>query len=200
MNELQHTPWVTWILAAVLVLVTVITYGNMEQVVYSYGLVPKDWMRLGGLTLLTSFFLHGGIIHMASNVYFLLVFGDNVEDYLGKKRFLFLMGIAALAGSLLHVVFEPRSDIPCVGASSGIAAIITYYALQFPHAQLGFFSRFLYSFTWTRCPAWFFFFLWLTSQIFTTWEQLKGFGSVSALAHIGGITVGVLFWLKWRNT
>jgi len=196
-GALRATPWLTWALAGVILLVNSLVYSNLPKVIAEYGLIPAQAWRHGGLTFITSFFLHAGVIHLASNFYFLLVFGDNVEDYLGKRRYILLIALAALAGDLLHIALDPHSNIPCVGASGGIFAVITYYCLQFPHAQLGFFTRFTYN--WVRMPAYVALMFWILTQIIGAWQQVKGFTGVSALAHLGGAAVGVGFWLKWRK-
>ena len=143
-----------------------------------------------GLTFITSFFLHGGIIHLLGNLYFLLIFGDNVEDFLGKAKYLLLIGLSAFAGDILHIVADPRAQVPSIGASGGIAGVLVYYCLQFPKAKVGL----LIWFRWIRIPVGWMLAFWVAGQILGTVKQLSGFGSVSALAHLGGAIVGVLFW------
>jgi hypothetical protein len=77
-------------------------------------------------------------MHLAGNLYFLLVFGSNVEDCLGKWRFFALILLATLAGDVLHVLAQPSSIVSCIGASGGISGLIAYYVLKFPHARLDF--------------------------------------------------------------
>lgn len=175
-------------------------FTQLHQVVPRFGLIPAEATRLGGLTFLTSFFLHAGIIHLIGNIYFLFVFGDNVENFLRPFRYLLLIALAAFIGDLAHIAADPRSQIPCIGASGGIAAVITFYALNFPDVKLGFLLRYSWRwFRWIRLPAWSVFVLWILFQIIGAWEQVKGISSVSALAHLGGAATGFVAWLLWRS-
>jgi membrane associated rhomboid family serine protease len=164
-------------------------------------LIPAEATRLNGLTFVTSFFLHAGIIHLAGNMYFLLVFGHAVENFLRPLRYLALIALAAFIGDLAHIALDPRSQIPCIGASGGIAGVITFYALNFPRMRLAFLMRFGFVwFRWIRLPAWFVFVLWILFQIIGTLEQKAGMSSVSSAAHLGGAAMGVVAWLVWRKT
>src|SRR5207249_4486791 len=116
----------------------------------------------------TSFFLHGGWVHLLGNLYFLLIFGDNVEDYLGRWRYLLLILLAMIVGDALHVLMDPRSAVPVIGASGGIAGIITFYALKFPRVRLGF----LFRFWWFHMPAYFALIMWVLLQFVGAWLQL----------------------------
>lgn len=199
-NPVCCWPWITWGLAAVMVLTFAFTYHNLAGVVQEYGLVPAEPWRHGGLTLLTSFLLHGGLFHLIGNLYFLLVFGDNVEDHLGLWRYGLLLLLAALVGDALHVLADPRSVMPCVGASGGISGVIVFYALKFPRARLGFLFRFWLYFRWFHVPAWFALIGWLLLQGLLTHQQLAGVSNVSALAHLGGAGVGLVGWALWRES
>jgi membrane associated rhomboid family serine protease/Zn-finger nucleic acid-binding protein len=173
--EVERTPWVTWGLALAFICVAALTFPNLREIVNRYGLIPAEATRLGGLTLLTAFFLHGGLIHLLGNTYFLLVFGDNVESFLGRIRYIILIALADLVGNLSHIAADPHSTIPCIGASGGIAGIITFYALQFPRARLAFMFRWgFYFFRWVRLPAWFGLILWILFQLFGAWAQIRG--------------------------
>jgi membrane associated rhomboid family serine protease len=175
-------------------------FPHLRDVVQRFGLIPAQAMRLGGLTFVRSFFLHAGIIHLVGNMYFLLVFGDNVEDFLRPLRYLALIVLAALVGDLAHVAIDPQSQIPCIGASGGIAGVITFYALNFPRAGLEFLMRWAFVwFRWIRLPAWSVFILWILFQIIGAIEQKAGISSVSSVAHLGGAAVGVVAWLLFKK-
>ncbi len=192
-------PWVTWGLAALLVAAFALTHQNLANAVQQFGLMPAEVWRGGGVTLLTSFFIHAGVWHLIANVYFLLVFGDNVEDYLGRWRFVALLAAATLAGHAAHVLGEPRGTALCVGASGGVSGVIVFYALRFPRARLGIMLRYFILFRWFYMPAWFALILWLALQSAMTFVQVTGEGNVSALAHLGGAAAGVLAWIAWRD-
>ncbi len=196
-KQLKHRPVATWTLGAVIVVISVLGFVNLEAAVTNWGLIPARFYRYFGLTFLSSFFLHGGIMHLVGNLYFLLVFGDNIEDVLGKRRFLGLVFSAALAGAMVHVFGDPSSTIPCIGASGGISAIVAYYALRFPHAHVG--MLFSYFF-WLRLPVFFLFGIWVLLQCLGAIKQAHGLTNVSAFAHLGGAAVGVLYWLYMKQS
>lgn len=191
----SREPWVTWALAISIAAVSLIAFCNLRNAIDLFGLIPSDVWRYGGLTLLTSFFIHGGILHLLGNLYFLLVFGDNAEACLGKRRFAFLVLVAVVVGHAFHVLCEPRSNLACIGASGGISGIIAFYAFMFPKARIGF----LHHVGWLRMPAWGAFAFWLLFQGYAAARQIEGFGDVSALAHIGGAVTGLGFWWVTRE-
>src|SRR5438094_1609582 len=198
--EEERKPWATWLLSAAVICVSLLAFPHLRDVVQRFGLIPAQATRLDGLTFVTSFFLHAGIIHLAGNMYFLLAFGHAVENFLRPLRYLALIALAAFIGDLAHIALDPRSQIPCIGASGGIAGVITFYALNFPRMRLAFLMRFGFVwFHWIRLPAWFVFILWFLFQIIGTLEQKAGISSVSSAAHLGGAAVGVLAWLVWRK-
>jgi hypothetical protein len=105
-------------------------------------------------------------------MYFLLAFGHAVENFLRPLRYLALIALAAFIGDLAHIALDPRSQTPCIGASGGIAGVITFYALNFPRMRLAFLMRWGFVwFRWIRLPAWFVFVLWILFQIIGTLEQ-----------------------------
>ena len=190
--------WITWGLALVIASVSVLTFNGLSELVDQYGMIPAQAWRMGGLTLITSFFLHAGPIHMLSNLYFFLSFGDNVEAVLGKWKFILLLLLATVVGDIAHIMSDPASTIPCIGASGGISGVLAFYALAFPHARLALLLRYYFRFAWMRMPAIGFFAIWIALQVFGVYNQLNGIGSVSYMAHIGGVAVGVVFWALWR--
>ncbi len=201
-TPLRHFPWLTWSLGAIIALVSLAAFTDLKEAIQGFGLIPNQAWRSGGVTFLTSFFLHGGWWHLFSNLYFLLIFGDRVEDDLGWRRYLVLVTLSTLAGDALHIFGEPHSDMPCIGASGGISGIIAYYAFKFPHAKLGFLFRYVWMFgyfRWLRFPAWAAFALWIVFQLLGAALQLSGYGGVSSLAHLGGAAVGLVCWLVWHK-
>jgi membrane associated rhomboid family serine protease len=199
--EEQRRPWATWLLSAAIICASLLAFPHLLEVVQRFGLIPAEATRLNGLTFVTSFFLHAGIIHLAGNMYFLLAFGHAVENFLRPLRYLALIAVAAFIGDLAHIALDPRSQTPCIGASGGIAGVITFYALNFPRMRLAFLMRFGFVwFRWIRLPAWFVFVLWFLFQIIGTLEQRAGMSSVSSAAHLGGAAMGLIAWLVWRKT
>ncbi len=192
---ISDRPIITWGLSALMVLLYVTTVSDLNTIAENWGLVPGDLYRHYGLTIVSSFLLHGGLLHLLSNLYFLLVFGDNVEDELGRRKYALLLVASALLGDAFHILADPRSSMPLIGASGGISGIIVYYALQFPKTRIGM----LLFFRWYRVPVGLLLVLWLMAQVLGALQQVSGFGHVSALAHLGGASVGFLFWLHSRQ-
>lgn len=190
-------PAVTWTIAFFIVAASFAGFYFGDEVFDQFGLIPAEAGRLGGLTFLTAFFLHGGVMHLIGNLYFFLIFGDNVEDYLGRWRYGALLLTASLTGDVAHVLLNPQDTTVCIGASGGISGVITFYALQFPHARLGLFMRHVY-YRWVHFPAWSALAIWIVLQLFGMLQQMSGFSNVSYAAHLGGAVAGFIAWLLWR--
>ncbi|GMV39398.1 MAG: hypothetical protein AMXMBFR64_11140 [Myxococcales bacterium] len=191
-------PTVTWGVSILIALLAVAAFADPDAIA-SWGLVPATPLRHGGLTFLTSVALHAGVIHLLGNLYFLLVFGDNVEDALGQARWLALFVVAGLAGGLAHVALDPRSDVPVVGASGAISGLLAFYAVAFPRARLGWYIRYRLRGVWLRTRAWVMFLVWVVLQLLGAWAQVRGCSNVSAVAHLGGAAVGGLAAIWWRS-
>lgn len=193
---------VTWSVAATVALVSLLAFTDLQAFVASFGFIPAEAFRLGGLTALTSFFIHGGLWHLAANLYFLVTFGDNVEDFLGRARYLTLIAVATVFGAILHALFDPQSAVPVIGASGGISGILAFYAFAFPRSKVGLTHFWYLAYTdgrWVCLPVWMIFVGWLILQFIGVWQQLVGWSNVSALAHLGGAAAGFLLWIVWRE-
>ncbi len=157
------------------------------------------------LTLLTCTFLHGGWLHFLGNMWFLYVFGDNVEDRLGKVGYLVFYLLGGVAASLTHYLSQPHSDIPTLGASGAIAAVMGAYMVLYPHARV-----------LTLVPIFIFIqFLWLPAPLFLgVWFLIQLFQGVTSIAavtateaqgvawwaHAGGFAVGAIgAWIMHRT-
>jgi membrane associated rhomboid family serine protease len=187
-------PYATWILAGAITVVSIWSISSFESTIYRFGWIPALWWRYGGLTLLTSFFLHGGLMHWAGNLYFLLVFGDNAEDYLGRRRYLLLVLLSTIAGNLLHSLAAADWFEPAIGASGGISGIIIFYGLIFPRARLTVLAQSLFFFP-IRFNAFTGMCVWALYQFLVAIMQLLGGTNVSGLAHLGGGVVGLVYGL-----
>ena len=196
-TPLRHRPIATWLLAVVIAAVSIATFRNLGPAVTNWGLVPAELGRHLGVTFITSFFLHGGYFHLFGNLYFLVVFGDNSEDVLGKGQYLLLIALATFAGHFAQILSDPGSTVPCIGASGGVSGILAYYCLRFPRARVGII---LFWVRWIRIPVGGMFALWVLVQIITAVQQTTGVSNVAGFAHLGGAAVGVLFWLLTRQT
>ena len=194
-NRLRVKPWITWSLGAALVLLFALHSAGgdsgLARIIWQWGFIPAQWGRHAGMTLITSFLLHAGWLHVLGNVYFLLIFGDNVEDHLGWVKYILLLLGSHLGGMALHAVLSGEGDIPCVGASAGIAGVIAYYAIAFPRAKIGIFGWFLTLFRVLRMPAVVGLVLYVGLQLYGAYQSAHGSESgVAYLAHLGGLAVG----------
>ncbi len=193
---IERLPIVTWSLALMMCLVTAVGLFDMNRAVSGYGWIPADPLRFGGLTLVSGFLLHGSILHLVGNVYFLLTFGDNVEDWLGSPRYLGMIVLAELAANVGHLMLAPAPLIPVVGASGAISGIIACYAVRFPRAKMGVLFGIFYVRRWISAPAYAMFAVWAMFQVFLAFRQVSGGTNVSAGAHIAGAAIGIV--VAWR--
>jgi membrane associated rhomboid family serine protease len=189
--------WATWSVLAIVGLMSLLSLFDLEEAVRVAGFVSADPWRSAGLTWLTCFFVHGGVFHLLGNLYFLWIFGDNVEDRLGTGKYLTLLALATIGGNLLHLILTDTPAIPVVGASGGISGIIMFYVLSFPRVRIGLLFFFVF---WVRLSAVVWLTLWMAFQFFGMWidAQSPGPAGVAYGAHVGGALVGLLAWLAHR--
>jgi len=156
-------------------------------------LSPSTWAQTAipaPLTLLTSMFVHGGILHLAGNMLYLWIFGDNIEDTLGHVNYVFFYLACGLGAALSQVIIEPGSTIPMVGASGAIAGVLGAYLVLHPRAQV---LTFVFLVLYVRImylPAAVLLGIWFAMQLFSAFTG--GGAGVAWYAHIGGFLVGVL--------
>ncbi|HEY3215829.1 MAG TPA: rhomboid family intramembrane serine protease [Candidatus Eisenbacteria bacterium] len=156
------------------------------------GAEPVAWTAL---PLATSMFLHGSWLHLVGNMWYLWIFGDNVEDRMGHVRFLLFYVVAGLVAGLLHVFFNPESRVPTVGASGAIAGVLGAYLVAFPRARVITLVPFFPFFQVMAIPAVLMLGLWFVYQFFSGALSLAwsaGGGGVAWWAHVGGFGFGVV--------
>jgi len=164
-----------------------------------YGATPDAILHGHQLySLFTSMFLHGGWMHLIGNMVFLWIFADNIEAVVGNVRFLIFYFIGGLAAHALHIYFNPVSDIPTVGASGAISAVMGAYLLLFPGSKI----RMLFFILPFRVPAFLFLLFWVFQQWLSGLASLKvdtaESNGVAWWAHIGGFAFGVLAGVRFR--
>ncbi len=196
---LAGQPWITWGTSLFIFIVYLLVLKNHDIAMNNFGFIPSQWSRYDGLTIFTSFFMHADLFHLLSNLYFFIIFGDDVEDQLGRAKFVFLLVGSHVAGVILHGLFSPHSDIPVVGASAGISGIIGYYAIAFPKRKISYFFIIVFRFVWLRIPAIYAFGFFFLFQMLGAFIQLSGAGEVSYLGHIGGFVIGLIAAVVVRN-
>jgi len=147
---------------------------------YAYGLVPAEF---SWTTVFTSMFLHSGWLHVIGNMWFLWIFGDNVEDRMGHGRYLVFYLLCGVAAALGQVVVDPESAKPMVGASGAIAGVMGAYIVLFPHSRILTLIPLFIFVQIVEVPALVFLGLWFAFQLF------MGVGSVAAHSQVGGVAV-----------
>jgi len=143
------------------------------------------------LSLVTSMFLHGGFFHIGGNMLFLWVFGNNIEDTLGKTRFIVFYLLVGIIAGLAHVYANPNSIVPTIGASGAIAGLLGAYIVLFPRARVTTLVPFIFLF-FVRIPAVAFLGVWFVLQLFTGQAQQAGGAGVAWMAHVGGFVAGII--------
>ena len=145
------------------------------------------------LTLFTSMFMHGGLLHLGGNMLFLWIFGNNVEDSMGPLKFLAFYLVSGLAATSLQVAMDPGSTVPSLGASGAIAGVLGGYLLLFPRARVITLIFIILFFTILELPAILFLGIWILQQaLFAYFDLLQPEGGgVAYMAHIGGFVAGM---------
>jgi len=200
------TPWVNYFLIALncLVFLLELSMGPhaLNALLFSFGLVPANLaaaLRAGAyaaaaLPFLTSMFMHAGWLHIIFNMWWLWIFGDNVEDWLGHFRYLLFYLLSGVAASLVHILFNLGSPVPSVGASGAIAGVMGAYFVLFPSARV---LTFIFVF-FTWLPAWLILGYWFVLQFLSgaaTSIASAGHettGGIAVWAHVGGFVAGVV--------
>jgi len=167
---------------------------QLNLLISNYGLVP-DHFRLANV--LTSMFLHGGWLHVLGNMWFLWIFGDNIEDILGHGKFLLFYLLCGAAAASLQVFFNFDSRVPMVGASGAIAGVMGAYMVKFPRARILTFAVIIFFITTFEVPAWLMLIYWFALQLFGGFDAItesaysQG-GGTAFFAHVGGFLAGMV--------
>jgi membrane associated rhomboid family serine protease len=148
---------------------------------------PPTW-----LTVLTSMFMHGGLLHIGGNMLFLWIFGNNIEDAMGRFKFVAFYLLGGLAATAAQTLAEPNAVQPTLGASGAVAAVLGAYALLYPRARVVTLVFIVIFITVIELPAWLVLFGWAILQVLSAGSQVAGSGGVAYWAHIGGFLFGLL--------
>ena len=202
-NRTSRTPVVSYALLGAIVLAFVWQLQAGNAAVYAFGLIPArlvhgallppqlDWAPAWA-TVFTSMFLHGGWMHLGGNLLYLWIFGDNVEDALGRGRFVAFYLLCGVAAALVQTVSETTSIIPMIGASGAISGVLGAYLRLFPHARVRVLVPLFIVFYTIRVPAWVVLGLWFLFQLASSAMIQPGQGGVAFFAHIGGFLSGLI--------
>ena len=206
-NPSGRTPFVTYALMAANILIFLIylpIQGDQAALFHFYNTwaaVPEEISTGQDLyTLFSSMFLHAGFMHLAGNMLFLWIFGDNMEEEMGHIGYLLFYLACGLAAGLMQVIAAPLSDVPMVGASGAIAGVMGGYLLMFPKAKVDILIIFIIFFRILPIPAWIMLALWLIFQFAGGFAADGDQGGVAYWAHAGGFVAGLLLtipvWLR----
>ncbi len=207
-SVIHTTPWLTWTLALLIAMSSILVWYSPVSMTLADWLVYRP--EASGLQwwsgLLGHPFVHGGWLHLAGNLYFLVLFGRNIECCFGRRRLFGLFMISAMLGALLHGAV---SGTGLIGASGGVFGVLVFYVCRYPHARviwmpLGFIPR-AAMLIWARqflskgFPVTIYLVIYGGLQLFILYEQLFMDGRVSALAHLGGGLAGLVIWFAWKR-
>lgn len=198
------TPFINYFLIVLNVLVFLweLSVGTRTPSLYAFAIVPDhtvavltghsyDGFGTAILPLFTSMFLHGDFFHLAGNMLFLWIFGDNVEDYLGHFRYLLFYLAGGLAAAAVHILLNAASRVPTIGASGAIAGVMGAYFILYPKARVLVWFPPIFFF---RVPAWLVLGYWFVLNfVYGTLADLGGAAKgIAFWAHVGGFVAGVL--------
>ncbi|MBI4403482.1 MAG: rhomboid family intramembrane serine protease [Deltaproteobacteria bacterium] len=164
-----------------------------ESFVMAYAIIPAEIfgsIPSSLLPLFSSMFLHGGLLHLLGNMWFLWIFGDNLEEYLGHVGYLFFYLITGIVAGLAHIFLNHSSNIPTLGASGAVSGVLGGYLVLFPRIRIRTLITLGFFFQVIRIPAIFFLGLWFIMQLL---GGLGGEAQIAFGAHVGGFIAGVLF-------
>jgi membrane associated rhomboid family serine protease len=208
-NPRRRFPLIT--LALILLNVVVFVYelllpseSALNSLVFTWGLVPYRLAQLDPrsiITIFTSMFMHSGFMHIAGNMLYLWIFGDNIESALGSFRFTVFYLLCGLGAALGQVLIDPASEVPMIGASGAISGVLGAYLLLYPRVEvetlliLGYFVRLV------RMPALVVLGFWIILQLFSGLASLgmDASGGVAFFAHVGGFVAGLVLVLLLRR-
>ena len=200
----RRFPIMNWLIIITNVLVFMLEYFTSSsfsnQFISTFALTPAKVSFSHPASLLpffTHMFLHGSWYHLISNMWFLMIFGDNIEDRLGSFRYLLFYLLGGLSAALLQYVFEPASILPTLGASGAIAAVMGAYFILYPASRVVTFVPIFFFGGIIRLPSIVYLGIWFVMQIFSGFTSFAvgsgTAGGVAWWAHIGGFLFGMLF-------
>jgi rhomboid family protein len=210
-NPIRRAPVVTYFLIGMCVGAFLWQFGQPAKVVaYRYGMIPAVLFGYAHLapplavvppwaTIFTSMFLHGGWLHLGGNMLFLWIFGNNVEDLVGRGRYLLLYLGSGTAAALVQALSTPHGEIPMIGASGAIAGVLGAYLVTYPRANVHTFVWIVLFFWIVTVPAWIMLGVWFVMQLFSGLVARPGSPGIAFWAHVGGFGTGIILYLLLRS-
>jgi len=201
-NPTRTKPILTIFLIVVNTAIFIASYfsKSFDGIVYSYGMKPALVLKGKELyTIFTSMFLHGGFLHIFGNMLYLWIFGNNIEDALGRPRFLLFYLLSWIVAGLAHAFSDPNSMVPTIGASGAISGVLGAYIVLYPRARV---YTYIFPFGIFMIPAIFFLGFWFLLQVLSTTYLLIGGApsEVAYWAHIGGFIAGAVMIYPMRKS
>ena len=170
-------------------------YQGNNTVIINFGLTPKVFLAeplLSFFTLFTSMFMHGGFMHLAGNMLYLWIFGDNIEGALGHFRFILFYFLCGIAAAFTQILSAPDSAIPMIGASGAVSGVLGAYLIFYPRARIRTFVFLGIFITFLRLPAVLLLGFWILGQVISASISNPGSPGVAWFAHLGGFFMGML--------
>lgn len=206
-NPSGRRPIVTWALIAINIIIFILYFPIMNNHAAlasfwnTWAMIPAEITTgIDFYTVVTSMFLHGGFLHLAGNMLFLWIFGDNIEDQMGHAPFLLFYLLSGLGAAGVHILSNPTSPVPTVGASGAIAGLMGAYLLLYPKARVDVLIVFFIFIRIIALPAWVVLAVWMAFQMFGGFSIPTTGGGVAYWAHIGGFVAGAVMaiplWLR----
>ena len=172
-----------------------LSYQDNNAVIVNFGLTPKMFLSgplLSFFTLFTSMFMHGGFMHLAGNMLYLWIFGDNIEGALGHFRFILFYFLCGTAAAFTQILSAPDSTIPMIGASGAVSGVLGAYLIFYPRARIRTFVFLGIFITFLRLPAVLLLGFWILGQVISAVVSNPGSPGVAWFAHLGGFFMGML--------
>lgn len=198
-------PIITWGLIIINILIyfyeSSLSQAGLNQLIATYGLIPSKISLTNPFTwlpLLTHMFLHGSWWHVLSNMWTLFIFGDNVEDRMGSVRYILFYLIGGIVAGMIQMLQSGDPNIPSIGASGAIAAVLGAYFLYFPKAKVVTFIPILLFIWFVKIPAVVYLGIWFISQLYSGITSASA-SSIAWWAHIGGFVFGLLLALVFKS-
>lgn len=171
--------------------------STLRSFIFTWGMIPSHFLNdpsFAWVNIFTAMFLHGGWFHLINNMWFLFVFGANMEARMGSIRYLIFYLLGGAAAGLLQTYILPSSDVPMIGASGAIAAVLGAYLILFPRSRIASLVPIFFIFTLVEIPAFVFLVFWFLSQLYSGLFAVQGGGAsgIAWWAHIGGFIFGVI--------
>ncbi len=212
LNATKNKPILSWIILISCILIFIyqknLGYHFEQKTLLSFGMIPSVLFNVKQLsdelviipsymTLISSMFLHGGWMHLIGNMAYLYIFGDNIEDELGKIKFLIFYFSCGIFAGLSQALIDINSEIPMIGASGAISGILGAYLILFPKKEIKVFFWFFIFIKIFRIPAMYVIGCWIFIQFFNLNNSEES--NIAYLAHIGGFIAGIILILIFRK-